>query len=32
LNIENTIADPDLEALRASVAGQVSAPGEAGYD
>src|SRR5262249_56251538 len=32
MNIKNTIADRDLEALRAAVAGQVTVPGQAGYD
>ena len=32
MNIENTNADSDLEALRAAVAGQVFAQGQAGYD
>jgi FAD/FMN-containing dehydrogenase len=32
MNSKNTIADSDFEALRAAVAGQVSVPGQAGYD
>jgi hypothetical protein len=32
MNIKNTIADRDLEALRAAIAGQVFVPGQAGYD
>src|SRR6516165_1655406 len=32
MNIKNTNADSDLEALRATIAGQVSVPGQAGYD
>jgi FAD/FMN-containing dehydrogenase len=32
MNINSTIADRDLEALRAAIAGQVSVPGQAGYD
>src|SRR5262249_21993558 len=31
MNIKNTIADRDLEALRAAIAGQVTVPGQAGY-
>src|SRR5215510_10157870 len=32
MNIKNTIADRDLEALQTAIAGQVSVPGQAGYD
>jgi FAD/FMN-containing dehydrogenase len=32
LDIKNTVVDPDLEALRVAIAGQVSVPGESGYD
>src|SRR5215472_885799 len=32
MNIKDTIAGRDLEALRAAIAGQVSVPGQAGYD
>ena len=32
MNITDTIAGRDLEALRAAIAGQVFVPGEAGYD
>src|SRR5215471_10547648 len=32
MNSKNTSADRDLEALRADIAGQVFAPGQAGYD
>src|SRR5215471_13370982 len=32
MNIKNTIADRDLEALQTEIAGQVSVPGQAGYD
>jgi hypothetical protein len=32
MNITDTMADRDLEALRAAIAGQVFVPGEAGYD
>lgn len=32
MNIKDTIAGRDLEALRAAVAGQVFVPGQAGYD
>ena len=32
MNITDTIADRDLDALRAAIAGQVFVPGEAGYD
>ena len=32
MNIKNTIADRDLEALRAALAGQVFVAGQAGYD
>jgi hypothetical protein len=32
MNNKNTHAEPDLEALRAAVAGQVSVPGQASYD
>jgi FAD/FMN-containing dehydrogenase len=32
MSITNTIADRDLEALQAAIAGQVFVPGEAGYD
>ena len=32
MNIKDTIAGRDLEALRAAIAGQVFVPGEAGYD
>jgi FAD/FMN-containing dehydrogenase len=32
MNIKKTIADRDLEALRAAIAGQVFVPGQAGYD
>jgi FAD/FMN-containing dehydrogenase len=32
MNIKNTVADSDLEALRAAIVGQVSVPGQAGYD
>ena len=32
MNIKNPSADHDLEALRAAIAGQVSVPGQSGYD
>ena len=32
MNIKDTIADRDLEGLRAALAGQVFVPGQAGYD
>jgi FAD/FMN-containing dehydrogenase len=32
MNLENTIADRDLEVLQAAIAGQVSVPGQVGYD
>jgi hypothetical protein len=32
MNVENTTADGDLEALRAAIAGQVAVPGQASYD
>jgi FAD/FMN-containing dehydrogenase len=32
LHIKNTVADGDLEALRAALAGRLSLPGQAGYD
>ena len=32
MNIADTMADRDLDALRAAIAGQVFIPGEAGYD
>src|SRR5215467_10636911 len=32
MNIKNAIADRDLEALQTAIAGQVSVPGQAGYD
>ncbi len=32
MNVKNTIADRDLEALRAALAGQVFVAGQAGYD
>jgi FAD/FMN-containing dehydrogenase len=32
MNSKNTIADSDLDTLRAAIAGQVSVPGQAGYD
>jgi hypothetical protein len=32
MNITDTIAGRDLEALRAATAGQVFVPGQAGYD
>jgi hypothetical protein len=32
MNITDTIADRDLEALRSAIAGQIFVPGQAGYD
>jgi FAD/FMN-containing dehydrogenase len=32
MNIKNTVADSDVEALRAAIAGHVSLPGQSGYD
>jgi len=32
MNIADTMAGRDLEALRTAIAGQVFVPGEAGYD